>query len=297
MATIATVEKEEKRPAATEPNGDRLTIETPQTGVVTPPAPSAAEARAEKEDAGALPPVPFLGLPTFAQTGAEAAKAEQRAPLTLREIRRDNRVRVYIAKGNEQMQAIGYTEHGHRHAGIVATIARSILASLGYAERTAELAAIAGYLHDIGCVINRKGHVEAGALISFHILSDLGMEPVEIAEVVGAVGNHEEPDGVPINPVAAAVIIADKSDVHYSRVQNTRREDYDIHDRVNGSVKKSFLRVDPEKKAIRLELEIDTEIASVMEYFEIFITRMALCRKAADKLGCTYRVSINGHDV
>ncbi len=281
------------KPAATEPNADRLTIETPQTGLVTPPAPSPAEARAGTEE-GNLPPVPFLGLPTFQQ---DSEAKSPRAPLTLREIRKDNRVRVYIAKGNEQMAAIGYTEHGHRHAGIVATIARSILTSLGYTERTAELAAIAGYLHDIGCVINRRGHVEAGALISFHILSDLGMDPPEIAEIIGAVGNHEEPDGVPINPVAAAVIIADKSDVHYSRVQNTDPAQYDIHDRVNGSVKKSFLRVDPETKRIRLELEIDTEIASVMEYFEIFITRMALCRKAADKLGCTYRVSINGHDV
>ena len=279
--------------AYTEANGDRLTIETPQTGLVTPAAPSAAETGAAR-DAATLPPVPFLGLPTFAQTPTETPT---RYVLTLREVRKDQRVRVYIAKGNEQMQAIGYTEHGHRHAGIVATIARSILTSLGHAERTAELAAIAGYLHDIGCVVNRRGHVEAGALISFAILSDLKMEPIEIADVIGAVGNHEEPDGMPINPVAAAVIIADKSDVHYSRVQNTDLNDLDIHDRVNGSVKKSFLRVDPEKKRIRLELDIDTEIASVMEYFEIFITRMALCRKAADKLGCTYRVSINGHDV
>ena len=283
----------EKTVAATEPDTDRLTIETPQTGVVTPPAPSAAEVCAG-EDAAPLPPVPLLGLPTFQQ---DTATGTERRVLNLREIRRDNRVRVYIAKGNEQMAAIGYTEHGHRHAGIVATIARSILTSLGHAERTAELAAIAGYLHDIGCVINRKGHVEAGALISFFILSDLGMEPLEVAEIVGAVGNHEEPDGVPINPVAAAVIIADKSDVHYSRVQNTSPKDYDIHDRVNGSVKKSFLHVDPEQKRIRLELEIDTEIASVMEYFEIFITRMTLCRKAAEKLGCSYRVSINGQDV
>ncbi len=280
---------------ADDAHADRLTIETPQTGLVTPPAPSAAETRAENA-ATPLPPVPFLGLPTFAQDVAPPGR-ETRPPLSLREIRRDSRVRVYIAKGNEQMQAIGYTEHGHRHAGIVATIARSILTSLGSTERVAELAAIAGYLHDIGCVINRRGHVEAGALISFHILSDLGMEPGEIAEVIGAIGNHEEPDGVPINAVTAAVIIADKSDVHFSRVQNNNPADHDIHDRVNGSVKKSFLRVDPETRKIRLELEIDTEVASVMEYFEIFITRMALCRKAADKLGCSYRVSINGHDV
>lgn len=280
-------------PRPIEPETDRLTIETPQTGVVTPPAPSAAEARTEAQ-ATQLPPVPNLGLPTFRQDGDTK---ESRPPLTLREIRKDNRVRVYIAKGNEQMQAIGYTEHGHRHAGIVATIARSILIALHHEERTAELAAIAGYLHDIGCVINRKGHVEAGALISFTILSDLGMEPLEIAEVIGAVGNHEEPYGEPINPVAAAVIIADKSDVHHSRVQNTSPKDYDIHDRVNGSVRKSFLHVDPDIKQIRLALDIDTNIASVMEYFEIFITRMTLCRKAAERLGCSYRVSINGQDV
>ena len=283
----------EDSPTASPPDSDRLTIETPQTGLVTPPAPSAAEAPRRKRSRAAS--ARAVSRTADVPAGRTRAK-DARPPLTLREVRKDNRVRVYIAKGNEQMAAIGYTEHGHRHAGIVATIARSILSSLGHAERAAELAAIAGYLHDIGCVINRRGHVEAGALISMGILSDLGMEPLEIAEIVGAVGNHEEPDGVPINPVAAAVIIADKSDVHYSRVQNTSPKDYDIHDRVNGSVKKSFLRVDPDKKRIRLELEIDTEIASVMEYFEIFITRMTLCRKAAEKLGCTYRISINGQD-
>lgn len=290
--TTFTEDRRSPKPDADQ-DADRLSIETPQTGRVQPPQPSAAETRTE-EQATQLPPVPDMGLPTFRQDANAQAGAH---PRTLRDVRRDSRVRVYIAKGNEQMQAIGYTEHGHRHAGIVATIARSILIALHHEERTAELAAIAGYLHDIGCVINRKGHVEAGALISFTILSDLGMEPLEIAEVIGAVGNHEEPYGEPINAVAAAVIIADKSDVHHSRVQNTSPKDYDIHDRVNGSVRKSFLHVDPDIKQIRLALDIDTEIASVMEYFEIFITRMTLCRKAAAKLGCSYRVSINGQDV
>jgi hypothetical protein len=232
---------------------------------------------------------------TNGSNGAVAGIADGK--LALRDIRREARVRTYITKANEQMAAIGFTEHGHRHAGIVASIARSILNLLDYTPRQGELAAIAGYLHDIGCVVNRHGHVEAGALISFQILSSLGMEPDEIADVVGAIGNHEEPYGLPISPLAAAVIIADKSDVHYSRVQNPDPTNYDIHDKVNGAVRKSFLRVEPDNKTIRLELEIDTEAASIMEYFEIFITRMVLCRRSAQTLGCQFRLSINGRDL
>lgn len=230
-------------------------------------------------------------------TSAAPTAAANGGPLTLREIRREPRVRTYITKANEQMAAIGYTEHGHRHAGIVATISRSILTTLGFPERTGELAAIAGYLHDMGCVVNRHGHVEAGAIMAFHILSSLGMDTVEIADIIAAIGNHEEPYGLPINSVAAAVIIADKSDVHYTRVQNPDPANYDIHDKVNGAVRKSFLRVEPNTKTIRLELEIDTEAATIMEYFEIFITRMTLCRRAADMLGCSFRLSINGRDL
>jgi hypothetical protein len=239
-------------------------------------------------------------LPTGANGGhtpTEVKTAATPGLLTLREIRREPRVRTYITKANEQMAAIGYTEHGHRHAGIVATIARSILVALGSPERIGELAAIAGYLHDMGCVVNRQGHVEAGAIIAYQILSSLHMDPEEIADIIGAIGNHEEPYGLPISSVAAAVIIADKSDVHYTRVQNPDPADYDIHDKVNGAVRKSFLRVEPETKIIRLELEIDTEAASIMEYFEIFITRMTLCRKAAEFLDCTFRLSINGRDL
>jgi metal-dependent HD superfamily phosphatase/phosphodiesterase len=230
---------------------------------------------------------------------APPAPEQKSAPglLTLREIRRDARVKAYIAKANQQMAAIGYTEHGQRHAAIVATISRSILLELGHDTRRAELAAIAGYLHDMGCVVNREGHIEAGALIAFHILSDLGMDPGEIADVIGAIGNHEEPHGLPISPVAAAVIIADKSDVHVSRVQNPDPAQYDSHDTVNAAVRKSYLRVDQAAKRIRLELEIDTEAASVMEYFEIFILRMVMCRKAAAYLGCRFLLSINGRDL
>ncbi len=214
--------------------------------------------------------------------------------LTLKDVRHDARVRTYITRANEQMQAIGYTEHGHRHAGIVSTIARTILTHLEHSEREAELAAIAGYLHDIGCVVNRIGHVEAGALMSYTILTDRGMAPSEIATVIGAVGNHEEPNGLPISPVSAAVIIADKSDVHFSRVQEKDPVKWDIHDRVNSAVQKSYLHVNAESKSIILELEIDTTHASVTEYFEIFVLRMVLCRRAADFLGCKFHLKING---
>ena len=190
--------------------------------------------------------------------------------------------------------AIGYTEHGQRHAGVVSTIARTILKQLGIDERTAEIAAIAGYLHDMGCVVNRVGHVEAGAMMAFSILTDLGMAPEEIASVVGAIGNHEEPNGVPISNVSAAVIIADKSDVHFSRVQVVDKLKFDIHDKVNFAVQRSYVKVDPNEHAIMLELEIDTEQASVTQYFEIFVQRMVLCHRAANFLGCTFNLNING---
>lgn len=214
--------------------------------------------------------------------------------ITLKDVRHDGRVRTYIARANEQMQAIGFTEHGHRHAGIVSTIARTILTHLGRSEREAELAAIAGYLHDMGCAVNRVGHVEAGALMAYTILTDMGMPADEIASIIGAIGNHEEPNGLPISAVSAAVIIADKSDVHFSRVQVTDPVKFDIHDRVNFAVQKSYLRVDAEGKTINLELQIDTTHATVTEYFEIFVLRMVLCHRAADFLGCKFHLNING---
>lgn len=212
----------------------------------------------------------------------------------LKDVRHDARVQTYIARANEQMKSIGYTEHGHRHSGIVSTIARYILSELGYDSRHAELAAIAGYLHDMGCVINRVGHVEAGAVMAYDILTKMNMPPEEVATVIGAIGNHEEPNGEPISRESAAVIIADKSDVHFTRVQNPDPLKFDIHDRVNFAVQKSFLRVDPGAHSIKLELEIDTEHASVTEYFEIFVLRMVLCRRAADYLGCKFGLEING---
>src|SRR5665213_874163 len=213
--------------------------------------------------------------------------------VTLKEVRHDARVKTYISRANDQMMAIGYTEHGIRHAGICSTIARHILTTLNSDPREAELAAIAAYLHDMGCVVNRVGHVEAGALMAYTILTDMGMAADEIATVIGAIGNHEEPNGEPINRPSAATIIADKSDVHFSRVQATDPIKFDIHDRVNHAVQRSYLRVDPEAKVISLELEINTQVASVTEYFEIFIIRMVLCRRAADFLGCKFGLQIN----
>jgi len=225
---------------------------------------------------------------------SSALESEPTHLVTLKEVRHDIRVRTYITRANEQMKAIGYTEHGHRHAGIVATIARSILTNLGHSGRDGELAAIAGYMHDMGCVINRVGHVEAGALIAYDLLSKMNMPPGEIATIIGAIGNHEEPNGEPISAPSAAVILADKSDVHFTRVQNPDTTKFDIHDRVNYAVQKSFLRVDSTDKTINLELEINTDHASVTEYFEIFVLRMVLCRRAADFLGCKFRLKING---
>jgi len=223
-----------------------------------------------------------------------AETAGRARPVALRDVRSSPKVRAYIEKANEQMMALGYTEHGARHAALVAAMARSVCLALGVDARTAELAAIAGYLHDIGNVVSRHTHPQIGGVFAFTLLNEMGMEPDEIGVVVGAVGNHEEPEGVPIHPVAASVILADKSDVHYTRVQNPVPEEFDIHDRVNHAVQKSRLEASAEERTVTLELEIDTSSASLMEYFEIFVDRMVMCRKAARVLGCTFRLCING---
>lgn len=217
--------------------------------------------------------------------------------IMLRDVRKHPKVKAYVEKANEQMAAIGYTEHGFRHAGIVAGVARGILKKLKLSDRDAELAAIAGYLHDVGNVINRCNHCETGAMLAHHILTCMGMDPDEVATIMGAVGNHEEDSGFPINAIAAAVIIADKSDVHFSRVQNPQPMTFDIHDRVNHAVQKSYLRVKPAEKMISLELTVNTDSASVMEYFEIFILRMVMCRRAAERLGCQFKLVINDVDL
>lgn len=212
----------------------------------------------------------------------------------LKEIKNHPLVATFIRKADEHTAAIGYTEHGYRHAGLVSNIAHNILSHLGFTEREAELAGIAGYVHDIGNVVSRNHHGQSGALIMSKLLVDMGMDPEEIAVIIGAVGNHEEESGQAVNNVSAALILADKSDVHRSRVRNTDVATFDIHDRVSYAVEHSFLRVDSQEKTITLELDTDTKICPVMDYFEIFLTRMVMCRRAAEVLGCRFKLEING---
>lgn len=214
--------------------------------------------------------------------------------ISLEDIKKNRVIDTFVRKGNEFLGVMGYTEHGYRHINRISKIAREILEKLNYPERTVELAGIAGYMHDIGNVISRYDHGQSGATLGFRILQDMGMPPEEIAMVISAIGNHEEEYGHPINEVAAALILADKSDVHRSRVRNQDFATFDIHDRVNYAVEHSFLKIDGNLRTIIMELTIDIEICSIMEYFEIFITRMVLSRRAADMLKCTFELVING---
>lgn len=214
--------------------------------------------------------------------------------VTLDRVRRDPKVRTFLEAANSQLYALGYTEHGFRHAGIVAETAHSIIASLGQNGRAAELAAISGYLHDIGNAVSRQGHPDTSALLAYNLLTEIGMPDTETVQVIGAIGNHEEDVGAPISTIAAALILADKSDVHHSRVQNQNPLTFDIHDRVNFSVQRSQMRVDIENKSINLELTTNEQSASVMEYFEIFLSRMLMCRRAADFFGYKFKLIING---
>jgi uncharacterized protein len=215
-------------------------------------------------------------------------------PVTLDEVKRDYEADVYIAKADEYTRAIGYTEHGARHANLVASIAGNVLRRLGSDERSVQLAGIAGYLHDIGNLVGRVNHEHTGALLASRILGRLGMSPQEMAVVMGGIGNHEEQTGEPVSKVGAALIISDKSDVHRSRVRNPDPTTFDMHDRVNYAVQHSFLRVDEAARTITLELTIDTRLSHVMEYFEIFLPRMVMCRRAAKMLGCQFKLQING---
>ena len=210
-------------------------------------------------------------------------------------IRENQRIAFYVRRADEALAEIGYTEHGERHVGLVARIAFNVLKRLGHPERQAELAAIAGYLHDIGNAVNREHHAQTGAVMAMQLLTEMGMSDAEVVRVMGAIGNHHEDQGDPVTPVAAAVILGDKSDVHRTRVRNPDMIKFDIHDRVNYAVQKSFLNVDEAAKQITLELTIDTGISQVMEYFEIFMTRMLASRKAAIYLGTTFGLTVNGN--
>lgn len=213
--------------------------------------------------------------------------------MTYEEIRRDPAVNVYIAQADASLKALGFTEHSFAHVTKVAEMAGEILEKLGYPPRTVELAKIAGYLHDIGNVVNRVDHSQSGAVMAFRILDRMNFPPEEIAAIVTAIGNHDEGTGVPVNAVSAALFLADKSDVRRSRVRKTADIQEDIHDRVNYSVTASKLEIDPEGKQITLNLTVDTSVSSVMEYFEIFMKRMLLCRNAAERLGLTFHLVIN----
>ena len=217
--------------------------------------------------------------------------------MTYQDILHDHAINVYIAQADASMEALGFTEHSFAHVRHVAQMAGDILKTLGYPDRTVELARIAGYLHDIGNVVNRVDHSQSGAVMSFRILDRMNFPPEEIAAIVTAIGNHDEGTGVPVSAVAAALIIADKSDVRRSRVRSKADIKLDIHDRVNYAVTAASLDIFPEESQIVLSLTIDTEISPVMEYFEIFTKRMLLCRKAAQRLGCVFRLKINGQIV
>jgi len=212
--------------------------------------------------------------------------------ISLQDVKNDETVKCYIQKADESLVALGYTEHSFAHVGKVAETARNILLTLGFPERDGELAAIAGYLHDIGNVINRVDHAQSGAVMAFRILDRMNAEAEEIATIITAIGNHDESTAFPVNPVAAALIIADKTDVRCSRVRNQAISNFDIHDRVNYSVKQSDLQIG--KEEICLDLKIETELCTVMDYFEIFLGRMILCKKCAEKLGVRFALVING---
>ena len=213
--------------------------------------------------------------------------------LTYEEVTKSQAIKTYIVRADESLAALGFTEHSFAHVVHVAQTAGYILQTLGFDQRTVELAKIAGYLHDIGNLVNREDHSQSGAVMAWSILNDMGCDPGEVATIVTAIGNHDEGTGVPVNAVAAALILADKADVRRSRVRNQDFSSFDIHDLVNYSVRKSELKINTDKTIVKLKLTVDTKYGSVMDYFEIFMGRMILCRKAAEKLGLQFKLIIN----
>ena len=214
--------------------------------------------------------------------------------INVNDLKNNEEVRTFLSIAEKQMQVLGYTEHSFRHVSLVSKNAGNILESLGYAEREVELARMAGYLHDIGNAVNRCDHAHSGAIMAYSILTKIGMDASESAEIMLAIGSHDEKTGTAVSNISSALILADKSDVHRSRVRNTDFATFDIHDRVNYAVESSIITVDKDKQTAELELNIDTKICPVMDYFEIFLTRMTMNRRAAAFLGINFQLLING---
>lgn len=209
------------------------------------------------------------------------------------EIKQNDTINTYIRTADESLNALGFTEHSFAHVTLVAERAGYIMETLGYSARYVELTKIAGYMHDIGNLVNRVDHSQSGAVMAFRILDHSGFIPEEIAPIVSAIGNHDEGTGVPVSPMAAALILADKSDVRRTRVRNQEKSEFDIHDRVNYSVNKSELKINEAHTIVKLKLTVDVHYSSIMEFFEIFMQRMILCRKAAETLGLEFKLIIN----
>ncbi len=236
-------------------------------------------------------------VPKASSRAASSPGREQPEPafeaITLEKVQAHPELSTFITAADRVMEGLGYTEHGFRHANLTARIAYNVLTRVGFDEHTGSLAAVAGYLHDAGNMVSREMHGQTGAVLVYEALRDQ-VPPSDLAAIVSAIANHEEDNGAQVSPVAAAVILADKSDVHRSRVRKSGQIEFDIHDRVNFAAEQSFLRVDSSAKTITLELTIDTEISQVMEYFEIFLGRMQMCRRAAEVLDCKFKLTING---
>ncbi|MDD2954961.1 MAG: HD domain-containing protein [Oscillospiraceae bacterium] len=216
------------------------------------------------------------------------------ALVTFEDIQKNETIRTYIKMADQVLNASGYTEHSYAHVTRCAGVASNLLLELGYPQRQVELARIAGFLHDIGNVVNRDDHAQSGGIMAFIILTEMGMDAEEVCTIVSAIGNHDEKTAVPVSPIAAALILADKSDVRRSRVRHNGVPALDIHDRVNYSVEKSQLDLDVEKKKITLSITINTDLCPVIDYFEIFLSRMMLCKRAGDQLGLRFSLVING---
>ena len=219
-----------------------------------------------------------------------------RSSVTLEDVQENEELSGFIASADRVMEAMGYTEHGFRHANLVANIAYQVISRLGYSEREAVLASVAGYLHDVGNALARDAHGQTGAILVYQSLRD-SVHRADLLPILAAIANHEETEGVAVSPISAGVILADKSDVHRTRVRRTGRIELDVHDRVNHAVERSFLSVDSDARTVSLELTIDTSISQVMEYFEIFLGRMQLCRHAAELLDARFRLVINGAEL